>query len=1082
LSGTGDLTKEGSGRLEFNTINTLAGDVIHEEGSLVNNVISETIFPNIGILSLAVNAIVEIGDPTTSNFQLNNNQSIIGEGFCFCNLITNSGAIVSPGFSPPGSMITDQLNMNTGSILSIEINGNTAVTDYDVLILASGGSLDADSLGGATLDLSFGYTPIDGDEFEIISSETGITGTFNGLPEGGQFVVQDQLLSITYVGGDGNDVVITALGSSIRYVDADAAASGDGKSWGTAFAHLQDALAIAVSGMEIWVADGVYYPDLGSVQVDNDVTSTFNLINGVKLYGGFNGTETDLSMRDTVTNVTVLSGDLEGDDTLDSDGVTAHFDDLVGNNAYHVLTTLLTDDSTIIDGITISAGWASGVNSDEKGSAIYCQNSNVTINDVTVQGNRSNDRAALWDCDSLISQSSFINNFASDVGAITTTPTTFTDTLFMGNKAGSQGSAFYLSGGTLNLTRVKFIANHSRSVVRVQNTDLNFNDVLFSGNVTKGSIDLSGTAHGTLNNITMIGNRSTNSAGGGINSATNGDLIINNSIFWNNQNTTGLGTLEANISHSGAGVITISSSVVQDSATNPLWDTAILKDGGGNLDQDPLFVADTDPSTAPTTLGNAHLNVSSPAINAGDNNVLTSDTDLDGNIRIQDTIVDMGAYEFSSYSVSVTVSGLNGDQVVLQNNGTDELIFDSNGTQAFTAQVANYADYLITVFAQPTNPNQSCTISNSSGTVDGDNITNVLVDCVNQYNVAVYVSGLANGVTLSLLNNAESIDVTSIGRTNFPTALNEGSAYAVSINTQPSSPNQMCLITSKNASGILSGEDAVVTIACTTLKYNISVDVSGLANGNSIEFENDGESLFVFSNSVFVFDTAIDDGSDYDVSLTAQPTTPNQVCSILSGTGTLQGQDVVIPVICTTNQYFVGGIASGLDSGNSVTLTLDAEDLSVNNNGPFVFLNPLTDEAVYNVSVSSQPTVPNQTCELVNSTVTITGEDVTDLEVNCTTNQYMIGGFVNGLHSGNNLVLQNNGDDDLTISSDGDFDFVSSIEDLQSYDVTILNQPSNPIQTCVPSNNTGNVSGEPVITVEITCEFGDDLIYRGGFD
>ena len=85
----------------------------------------------------------------------------------------------------------------------------------------------------------------------------------------------------------------------------------------------------------------------------------------------------------------------------------------------------------------------------------------------------------------------------------------------------------------------------------------------------------------------------------------------------------------------------------------------------------------------------------------------------------------------------------------------------------------------------------------------------------------------------------------------------------------------MCLITSKNASGILSGEDAVVTIACTTLKYNISVDVSGLANGNSIEFENDGESLFVFSNSVFVFDTAIDDGSDYDVSLTAQPTTPN---------------------------------------------------------------------------------------------------------------------------------------------------------------------------------------------------------------
>lgn len=98
-----------------------------------------------------------------------------------------------------------------------------------------------------------------------------------------------------------------------------------------------------------------------------------------------------------------------------------------------------------------------------------------------------------------------------------------------------------------------------------------------------------------------------------------------------------------------------------------------------------------------------------------------------------------------------------------------------------------------------------------------------------------------------------------------------------------------------------------------------------------------------------------------------------------------------------------------------------------------MFSNPLTDESNYNVSVSSQPTVPNQTCELVNPTGTISGNDITDMEVNCSTKQYMIGGFVTGLHSGKNLIIQNNREDDLTISSDGDFDFVSSIEDLQSY-------------------------------------------------
>ena len=206
------------------------------------------------------------------------------------------------------------------------------------------------------------------------------------------------------------------------------------------------------------------------------------------------------------------------------------------------------------------------------------------------------------------------------------------------------------------------------------------------------------------------------------------------------------------------------------------------------------------------------------------------------------------------------------------------------------------------------------------------------------------------------------------------------------------------------------------------------------------------------------------------------------MCTIEPDTGSIQGADVILTVTCTTNQYFVGGMASGLANANTVTLSLGAEELDVISNNAFVFLNPLTDESNYSVSISTQPTTPNQTCEMVNPTGTITGNDIDDIEVNCITNQYLIGGTVEGLHSGNNLVIQNNTSDDLLISNDGDFDFAAGIDDMQSYDVSILEQPKNPIQTCLLSQNTGNVSGTNVVSVIVTCDFGGDLIYKGGFE
>ena len=72
--------------------------------------------------------------------------------------------------------------------------------------------------------------------------------------------------------------------AEVLYVSQSAAGNNTGASWRDAFHELQDALALAKPGDEIWVAVGVYSPTSG-----NDRFATFQLANGVAIYGGFTG-------------------------------------------------------------------------------------------------------------------------------------------------------------------------------------------------------------------------------------------------------------------------------------------------------------------------------------------------------------------------------------------------------------------------------------------------------------------------------------------------------------------------------------------------------------------------------------------------------------------------------------------------------------------------------------------------------------------------------------------------------------------------------------------------------------------------
>jgi hypothetical protein len=155
--------------------------------------------------------------------------------------------------------------------------------------------------------------------------------------------------------------------TTIIYVDIDATGSSDGTSWEDAYPLLQMALdeASAQPGtdIEIWVAEGTYYPDDGPGHVQDSRDESFRIqYNNVQLYGGFAGTESIREARDWSSNVTILSGDI-GTSGTSSD------------NSYHVLyldgvTNTPINAKTVIDGFTITGGSASGSDSNGMWGAV----------------------------------------------------------------------------------------------------------------------------------------------------------------------------------------------------------------------------------------------------------------------------------------------------------------------------------------------------------------------------------------------------------------------------------------------------------------------------------------------------------------------------------------------------------------------------------------------------------------------------------------------------------------------------------------------------------------------------------------
>jgi len=166
--------------------------------------------------------------------------------------------------------------------------------------------------------------------------------------------------------------------------------------------------------------------------------------------------------------------------------------------------------------------------------------------------------------------------------------------------------------------------------------------------------------------------------------------------------------------------------------------------------------------------------------------------------------------------------------------------------------------------------------------------------------------------------------------------------------------------------------------------------------------------------------------------------------------------------------FSIGGTVSGLAGSGLVLQNNAGDDLTIAADGAFTFATSLPDGSAYNVTVSNQPTGPSQTCTVTNGSGTISAADVTNVQVDCVTSTFTIGGTVSGL-GGTGLMLQNNGGDDLSVSADGAFTFTTPLADGSAYDVAVLTQPTGLSQTCTVANASGTLMGADVTNVAVTC-------------
>jgi parallel beta-helix repeat protein len=438
---------------------------------------------------------------------------------------------------------------------------------------------------------------------------------------------------------------VCAWNPGVIYVDDNALGSNTGMSWDNAYRDLQDALerARVGCGSEIWVAIGTYKPT-----VEPNYYATFQLVDGVPIYGGFAGGEICNNQRNPIANQTILTGD------IDDDG-----DDDIG---CVVTASNEVSQETIIDGFTITKGSEIGIycnggsptiahNTIKENiyDGVYCNGGSPTLTYNTIEQNnqlwgidcRNNSSPDIKDC---LIQDNATGGIGCDNSVLTVTDCVITRN---GSSGGIYGTDSQITGSNC------IIEDNNSYGIYCSDSNVIINRSMIELNSYIGLCCLSYSTLNLTNSVIRF-----NGICGVCLIEMSSPTIIKNNWIHNNladiHNDYGYGIYVYNsvsaIIRNNTIVNNANYGIYRDAGTAPDVSNCIIwENGAGQLYNcnasyscmdDPVFINPSDPN-------DFHISKSSPCKDTGDpNGNYDGETDIDGEDRVKYGRVDIGGDEY----------------------------------------------------------------------------------------------------------------------------------------------------------------------------------------------------------------------------------------------------------------------------------------------------------------------------------------------------------------------------------------------------------------------------------------------------
>ena len=197
ISGTGDLFKAGAGKFTHS-------------GNCNASGLTFSLFGGETAIDGVWNA-----SPTPTLIEAWSGTVLSGQG-TMQNVSIRSGATLSPG-SSPGILTLNNLTMTNSANLFLELRGTTPGTQHDQIVARS-----SVNISNATLTLALNYPPVNGDVLRLVDNQGAnpILGTFSGRPQGSIVTISGNQFVLSYTGGTGNDITLTATNARLDLLTA----------------------------------------------------------------------------------------------------------------------------------------------------------------------------------------------------------------------------------------------------------------------------------------------------------------------------------------------------------------------------------------------------------------------------------------------------------------------------------------------------------------------------------------------------------------------------------------------------------------------------------------------------------------------------------------------------------------------------------------------------------------------------------------------------------------------------------------------------------------------------------------------